>query len=63
MHHFRHADGGGVGESGLGKTDRFEIYAVRLILRPLVFALQLLDHVVAVQGKLDALVKIGHCPQ
>ena len=47
------------GESGLGKAYRFEIYAVSFIMRPLVFALQVLDHVVVVQSKLDALVKVG----
>ena len=59
MHHFRHADGSGVGESSFGKADCFEVYAVCFILRPLIFALQVLDHVVTVQCQLDAVVKIG----
>ena len=45
-------------ESSLGEAYHFEVYAVGLVFRPLVLTLQVLDHVVAVQSKLDVLVKV-----
>ena len=61
MHHFGHADGGGARESSLGKAHCFEVYAIGLVLCPLAFALQILDHAIAVQSELGVLVKEFCC--